>query len=127
MLEANGYAGGVSGPANLKAEFSDAQHLRGTLSMARSADPNSAGSQFFLCVARAASLDNQYTVFGQAVMGMDVADVIVHAELDPAAGRDHPKEPVLIKNITIIEGTDGLNADEKKAWNDMPTNLKTRK
>ena len=60
----------------LKAEFSDAKHVRGTLSMARTADPNSADSQFFIMLAAASHLDGQYTVWGQVVEGMEHVDRI---------------------------------------------------
>ncbi len=59
-------------PYNLKAEFSDVPHIDGTLSMARSQDPNSASSQFFICLGKQAFLDGKYTVFGQVMEGMDV-------------------------------------------------------
>jgi len=61
---------------DLKAEFSELPHERGTLSMARSADLNSANSQFFICFKAAASLDRQYTVFGKVVEGMEFVDLI---------------------------------------------------
>ena len=61
---------------NLKAEFSELPHERGTLSMARSADPNSANSQFFICFKASAFLDRQYTVFGKVVKGMEFVDLI---------------------------------------------------
>ena len=61
---------------NLKAEFSDIPHVRGTLSMARSSDPNSANSQFFICFEDAPHLDRQYTVFGKVIEGMDNVDKI---------------------------------------------------
>ena len=61
---------------NLKEEFSDLPHERGTLSMARSNDPNSANSQFFICFKPAAFLDRQYTVFGKVVSGMEFVDLI---------------------------------------------------
>lgn len=125
-LEALGYKA-LEGKANLKAEFSDVQHVRGTLSMARSRDVDSAGSQFFICVDRTAQLDGSYTVFGYAVTGQDVADVIVGAEKNPAAGRDAPRNPVAIDKVTIIEGTDGLTADEKAAWDALAPELKTGK
>ena len=67
--------GGSSLP-NLKAEFSNIAHERGTLSMARSADPNSANSQFFICFAPAPHLDRQYSVFGKVVKGMESVDKI---------------------------------------------------
>ena len=61
---------------DLKAEFSDIPHERGTLSMARSSDPNSANSQFFICFKGASHLDRQYTVFGKVVEGMEFVDLI---------------------------------------------------
>ena len=61
---------------NLKAEFSDIPHVRGTLSMARSNDPNSANSQFFICFNAASHLDRHYTVFGKVVQGMEFVDLI---------------------------------------------------
>ncbi|MBV8060965.1 MAG: peptidylprolyl isomerase [Alphaproteobacteria bacterium] len=60
----------------LKAEFSDAPHVRGTVSMARAMDPNSADSQFFICFAPASYLDHQYTVFGEVIEGMEFVDKI---------------------------------------------------
>ena len=67
---------GESKYPNLKAEFSNLPHERGTLSMARSADPNSANSQFFICFKAAASLDRNYTIFGKVVKGMEFVDLI---------------------------------------------------
>ena len=61
---------------DLKAEFSSAAHERGTLSMARSSDPNSANSQFFICFQSAPHLDRQYTVFGKVTDGMEFVDLI---------------------------------------------------
>lgn len=69
---------GTGGPGfTVKAEFNDVKHVRGILSAARSQDPDSAGSQFFICVATAESLDGQYTAYGRVVSGMEVADKIV--------------------------------------------------
>ncbi|MES0868256.1 MULTISPECIES: peptidylprolyl isomerase [Pseudovibrio] len=69
----------------LKAEFNDAKHVRGTCSMARSMDPNSGDSQFFICFGEANWLDGQYTVWGQVVEGMDNIDKIKRGEpvVDP--------------------------------------------
>ena len=61
---------------DLKAEFSDLPHERGTLSMARSSNPDSANSQFFICFKSASHLDRQYTVFGKVIKGMDFVDLI---------------------------------------------------
>ena len=67
---------GGSDYPDLKAEFSDLPHERGTLSMARSNDPNSANSQFFICFKEASFLDRQYTVFGKVIEGMEYVDKI---------------------------------------------------
>ncbi len=61
---------------DLKAEFNNAPHERGTLSMARSSDPNSANSQFFICFKKVPHLDRQYTVFGKVISGMEFVDMI---------------------------------------------------
>ncbi|HET6515448.1 MAG TPA: peptidylprolyl isomerase [Thermodesulfovibrionales bacterium] len=91
---------GTGGPGyTLKAEFNDKPHKRGTLSMARAANPDSAGSQFFICVADAPFLNKQYTVFGEVISGMDVADKIVS---QPRDARDNPDERVEMK-VRIIE------------------------
>jgi peptidyl-prolyl cis-trans isomerase B (cyclophilin B) len=83
---------GMGGPGyTVKAEFNDRQHVRGVLSMARSQDPDSAGSQFFIVVGTVPHLDGKYTVFGQVVKGMDVADKIVALKRD---ARDMPNERV---------------------------------
>jgi cyclophilin family peptidyl-prolyl cis-trans isomerase len=127
MLEAKGYAG-ITAEARLKAEFSKtAKHLRGSLSMARSREVDSAGSQFFICVDKTSQLDGQYTIFGHVVLGMDVADRIVSAEKNPAAGRDAPAIPVAINGIGIIEGTGSLTPEEKAAWDALPDGLKNVK
>ena len=67
---------GASDLPDLKQEFNDLPHQRGTVSMARSADPNSGNSQFFICFNDAAYLDRQYTVFGKVVEGMEFVDNI---------------------------------------------------
>ena len=89
---------GQGGPGyTINAEFSDVPHKRGILSMARAQDPNSAGSQFFIVVADSNFLDGQYTVFGEVIEGMDVADKIVDVQRD---GNDNPLEKVTMK-VTI--------------------------
>jgi peptidyl-prolyl cis-trans isomerase B (cyclophilin B) len=95
---------GTGGPGyTLEAEFSDLPHKRGTLSMARAAHPDSAGSQFFICVADAAFLDGQYTVFGEVSAGMDVVDEIV---AQPRDSSDIPNERVDMKvKIVAPEGS----------------------
>ncbi|HYO07365.1 MAG TPA: peptidylprolyl isomerase [Tepidisphaeraceae bacterium] len=92
---------GTGGPGyKLKQEFNSTPHDRGVLSMARTADPNSAGSQFFIMHARSPHLDNQYTAFGKATSGLEVIDKIANA---PKGAQDRPKNPVAIKKITIEE------------------------
>jgi len=82
----------------LPAEFNDISHKRGIVSMARSQDPNSASSQFFIVVKDSPFLDGQYTVFGEVISGMDVADKIVNA---PRGANDLPNNPVHIKKIVL--------------------------
>ena len=65
---------------DLKAEFSELPHERGTLSMARSSDPDSANSQFFICFKASSFLDRQYTVFGKVIKGMELVDLIKRGE-----------------------------------------------
>lgn len=83
----------------LKAEFNEKSHKRGILSMARSRDQDSAGSQFFICLADATFLDRQYTVFGEVTEGMDVVDKIVS---QPRDSRDNPNERIEMK-VRIVE------------------------
>jgi len=71
---------GGSDLPDLKAEFNDLPHVRGTLSMARSNDPDSANSQFFICFKDSSFLDRQYTVFGKVVEGMELIDMIKRGE-----------------------------------------------
>ena len=77
---------GNSDLPDLKEEFNDLPHDRGTLSMARTSDPNSANSQFFICFAAASYLDRQYTVFGKVIEGMEFIDNIKRGE--PASDPD---------------------------------------
>jgi peptidyl-prolyl cis-trans isomerase B (cyclophilin B) len=91
---------GTGGPGyQIKAEFNDTPHKRGILSMARSQNPDSAGSQFFIVVKDSGFLDRQYTAFGRVVRGMEVADQIVSAERD---GRDNPNERMEM-TVRIVE------------------------
>jgi cyclophilin family peptidyl-prolyl cis-trans isomerase len=92
---------GLGGPGHkIKAEFSKKPHKRGTLSMARSGHPDSAGSQFFICVADASFLNGQYTVFGEVVSGMETADAIVSQPRDP---NDNPLERIEMKVLITEE------------------------
>jgi peptidyl-prolyl cis-trans isomerase B (cyclophilin B) len=80
------------------AEFTSISHKRGIVSMARSSDPNSASCQFFIVVKDSTFLDQQYSVFGRVIQGMDVADKIVNVKRDD---RDNPMNPVTIQKVTI--------------------------
>ena len=76
---------------NLKAEFSDIAHDRGILSAARSADPNSANSQFFICFDSAPHLDRQYSAFGKVIKGMEYVDKIKRGDPNSGAVADPDK------------------------------------
>ena len=93
---------GMGGPGyTIKAEFSSTPHTRGVLSMARSQDPDSAGSQFFVVVKDSSFLDNQYTAFGLVTKGMEVVDKVVSV---PRDSKDNPDEKVEIKSVKMING-----------------------
>ena len=90
---------GTGGPGYaLKAEFNSRSHKRGIVSMARSQDPNSAGSQFFIVTTDSAFLDRQYTVFGEVTDGMETADAIVKLEKD---GNDCPLQDAKMTKVTV--------------------------
>jgi peptidyl-prolyl cis-trans isomerase B (cyclophilin B) len=92
---------GTGGPGyNIKAEFNSRSHLRGIVSMARSSDPDSAGSQFFIVTSDSTFLDREYTVFGEVVDGMEVADKIVNL---PKDGNDCPLQEVKMLQVTISD------------------------
>ena len=92
---------GQGGPGyNLKAEFNSRSHLRGIVSMARAADPDSAGSQFFIVTSDSTFLDKQYTVFGEVTAGMEVADKIVNL---PRDGNDCPEQEAKMLEVVISE------------------------
>ncbi len=81
---------GTGGPGyRLAAEFNDRQHLEGTVAMARSADPNSAGSQFYICLGPQPRLDGEYTVFGQVVEGLDVVKSIAVGDVMESVRIEH--------------------------------------
>ena len=88
---------------NLRAEFSDEQHVRGTLSMARSRDPDSADSQFFIVFDRAPHLDGQYTVWGKVVDGMEFVDAIKRGE----GGNGEVRDPDIIVRALMAADSDG--------------------
>jgi peptidyl-prolyl cis-trans isomerase B (cyclophilin B) len=92
---------GMGGPGyTIKAEFNSKPHQRGVVSMARSDDPNSAGSQFFIVTGDSTFLDGQYTAFGEVKSGMDVADKIGHL---PRGKNDCPDQEAKIFRITVSE------------------------
>ena len=86
---------GASNLSNIEAEFSDENHTKGTLSMARSQDPNSANSQFFICFGDASFLNGQYSVWGQVIKGMEYVENIKRGE--------PPKDPDKIIKMEIID------------------------
>ncbi len=96
---------GTGGPGyTIKAEFNDRKHVRGVLSMARSAAPDSAGSQFFICHGNASFLDNKYTAFGQVLRGDDVLEKIAATPVGPSSRGEpsKPKERVEVKSVKIM-------------------------
>ena len=84
----------------LKAEFNDTSHKRGIVSMARSSDPNSASSQFFIVVKDSTFLDGQYSAFGEVISGLEVADKIAAT---PRGANDRPNTPVHIKKVLLSQ------------------------
>ena len=94
---------GTGGPGyQVNAEFNDRLHERGVLSMARSNDPNSAGSQFFICHGRAESLDHKYTAFGKVIKGDDVLEKIANTPVT-ASARGEPSKPTKRVEITSVK------------------------
>jgi cyclophilin family peptidyl-prolyl cis-trans isomerase len=92
---------GQGGPGyNVKAEFNDIPHTRGILSMARTGDPDGAGSQFFIMHDRYPSLDGQYSVFGQVIEGMDVVDKIVTTATEE---QNRPIKDMVLKKVEITK------------------------
>ena len=87
---------------NVPAEFNDVKHVRGVLSAARSQDPNSASSQFFIMVADNPGLDGQYSAFGKVVSGQEVADEIVKTGDPNNNGSVEPKKAIVVKSIKIV-------------------------
>ena len=88
----------------IKAEFNDRSHERGVLSMARSSDPDSAGSQFFICLANVSRLDHQYTTFGKIIKGDDVLGKIGDTEVSTSDSgeRSKPTKRVTVESIKIV-------------------------
>ncbi len=107
---------GMGGPGhNIKGEFAqngypnDIKHERGVLSMARSANPNSAGSQFFIMHEDSPHLDGGYAAFGKVVSGIEVVDEIANVK---TGFGDKPKEPVIMKSVKVIDDV-SVNTDEE--------------
>jgi peptidyl-prolyl cis-trans isomerase B (cyclophilin B) len=98
--EAKQRSWGTGGPGyQIKAEFNEKAHTRGVLSMARSSDPNSAGSQFFICHGDPRFLDRQYTAFGKLIKGDDVLEKIATTKTAPG---DRPLKRMNVESITIV-------------------------
>jgi peptidyl-prolyl cis-trans isomerase B (cyclophilin B) len=98
---------GTGGPGHtIKAEFNDRSHQRGVISMARSSNPDSAGSQFFICDGDASFLDRQYTAFGRLVRGEDVLAKIANTPVGSGGGgeRSKPQMRVGVVSIKIVPG-----------------------
>ena len=89
---------GGSDLPDLKEEFNDVPHERGTLSMARSSDPNSANSQFFICFEKASFLDRQYTVFGKVIEGMEFVDMIKKGDSNNNGAVSDPDKIISFKS-----------------------------
>ena len=89
---------GGSDLPDLKEEFNDVPHERGTLSMARSSDPNSANSQFFICFEQASFLDRQYTVFGKVIEGMEFIDMIKKGDSNNNGAVSDPDKIISFKS-----------------------------
>ena len=101
---------GTGGPGyKIKAEFNDRSHVRGVLSMARSQHPDSAGSQFFICLADAKFLDRQYTAFGQLTKGDEVLERIGNTPTTASGGgeRSKPTKRVGVESIRIVAAEGG--------------------
>lgn len=96
---------GTGGPGyQIKAEFNDKSHVRGVLSMARSRHPDSAGSQFFICLGDASFLDHQYTAFGELINGDDVLGAIgdTPTEHSNSGERSKPVKRVSVESIKVV-------------------------
>jgi peptidyl-prolyl cis-trans isomerase B (cyclophilin B) len=96
---------GEGGPSyKIKAEFNDHSHQRGVISMARSSDPDSAGSQFFICLAPVPRLDHQYTTFGKLIKGTDVLEKIGDTPVtrNSSGENSKPTKRVVIESIKIV-------------------------
>ncbi|HXN35158.1 MAG TPA: peptidylprolyl isomerase [Opitutaceae bacterium] len=94
---------GTGGPGyQIKAEFNAKAHVRGVVSMARSSNPDSAGSQFFICHGDARFLDRQYTAFGELVAGEDVLEKIANVATGGGSEKSTPVERVALESVRIV-------------------------
>ncbi len=96
---------GTGGPGyKIPAEFNERPHVRGVLSMARSSDPNSGGSQFFVCLGTASSLDRQYTAFGKVIKGLDVLDKIGTTPVSRSNSGENskPNTRVSLESVKVV-------------------------
>src|SRR5437016_11426560 len=101
---------GQGGPGyKVKAEFNNHSHDRGAISMARGPDPDSAGSQFFICLAPVRRLDGQYTTFGKLIKGDDVLDKIGNTPVEPNAQGEmsKPTKRLIIESVKIVPANSG--------------------
>ena len=107
MIQGGDPAGDGTGNSGfvIPSEFSNLQHLPGTLAMARGHDPNSASCQFYICLSQLPELDNKYTIFGQVVEGMDVARKIGAAETEKSSvmGGEKSKPVIPIRMLKVRE------------------------
>jgi len=119
---------GQGGPGySIRAEFNATLHEKGILSMARSSDPNSAGSQFFICLGRATHLDNQYTVFGKVIKGLDVVDAIGVQKRDPANPKDRVTPAVVMSSVKIMKRSAVAGLEAAKPADKKPADKKAPK
>ncbi len=114
-------AGGSDLP-NVPAEFTPSHFRRGTLGMARSSEPNSGNSQFFICFDDVGSLDGKYTVFGEVTSGMDVVDKIKAGTTDNNGAVDHPDKIVTLRLASDVKpkADDATKADDAESSGDKP-------
>jgi peptidyl-prolyl cis-trans isomerase B (cyclophilin B) len=99
---------GTGGPGYMiKAEFNDRPHQKGVLSMARSQDPDSAGSQFFICLGDASFLDHQYTAFGKLIKGEDVLEKIGNTPVASSRGeKSKPEKRIEVQSVKIVPASE---------------------
>ncbi len=105
---------GTSGPGyQIKAEFNNRSHTKGVLSMARSADPDSAGSQFFICHGNASFLNNKYTAFGKVISGEDVLEKIANI---PCVGQEGstPTQRIEVTSVEVVGEAKAAKAEKTK-------------